>query len=126
MTDEEWAKCIIIHLTGRPDDPTPAEAVMDQDDLRVQFNGMIAGLGRLSALAYINDLKREADNTDRRECGNCTLWMCRGDCPRERGTMVGGPSTSSPACDKFNLKPWVAELKEKRMNEVKSRLAALS
>jgi hypothetical protein len=23
MTDEQWAKAIIIHLTGRPDDPTP-------------------------------------------------------------------------------------------------------
>lgn len=23
MTDEDWAKAIIIHLTGRPEDPTP-------------------------------------------------------------------------------------------------------
>jgi len=23
MTDEQWAKAIIIHLTGQPDDPTP-------------------------------------------------------------------------------------------------------
>lgn len=23
MTDEDWARAIVMHLTGRPEDPTP-------------------------------------------------------------------------------------------------------
>ena len=35
MTNEEWAKCIIIHLTGRPEDPTPMLLKMIAD-IRVE------------------------------------------------------------------------------------------
>ena len=30
-SNDEWAKCIIIHLTGKPDDPTPMLLQMIQD-----------------------------------------------------------------------------------------------
>jgi hypothetical protein len=31
MSDEDWAKAIIIHLTGRADDPTPMLLKMVRD-----------------------------------------------------------------------------------------------
>lgn len=34
-------------------------------------------------------------------CGDCSKWMKRGDCPREKGVMVGGPTMSTPKCREF-------------------------
>lgn len=49
---------------------------------------IISALSRVSEAARIQDLKHEADQTDRRRCGNCIFWMK--DCPREvRGGMRG-------------------------------------
>ena len=79
------------------------------------FNGIIEAFGRLSAKTQLDDKLNEALLTDRRECGNCDHWMKKHDCPRERGVMVGGPSSGSPACDKFILKPWVSKLKQDRL-----------
>jgi uncharacterized membrane protein len=38
-----------------------------------------------------------------KKCGNCSYWMKKHDCPLERGTMVGGPTANTVACDKFKL-----------------------
>ena len=35
------------------------------------------------------------------ECGDCKKWMKKPDCPREKGTMAGGPSSGDYACDEF-------------------------
>lgn len=81
------------------------------------FNGVIEVFSRLSAHTQLNDLLNEAHATDSRICGHCDLWMKKGDCPRERGVMVGGPNCNAPACDKFILKPWVANLKAERLTK---------
>lgn len=79
------------------------------------FDGLIGAFARMGAQDHLADMVAEARATDRRECGNCDLWMKKGPCPRERGTMVGGPSMGTPACEKFNLKDWVAKLKVERI-----------
>lgn len=97
------------------------------DDLRVQFDRMIDGANRLSRLEAIHRMKVEADHTDRRECGNCEHWLKSRECPREHNVngMSRGPSMSAPACSKFVLKPWVAELKQKRLAEIELALSEL-
>lgn len=40
MSDDEWAKAIIIHLTGRPHDPTP---VLLQMIASIRGEGYLAG-----------------------------------------------------------------------------------
>lgn len=97
-------------------------------DIRDQFTGMIAALGKLSELAQIRDLKREADNTDRRTCGNCQHWMKSRSCPSERNEngRQRGPSCESMACGKFLIEPWVEKLKRDRLLVVERRIAALA
>lgn len=36
-----------------------------------------------------------------KRCGQCNLWMKKRECPKEGGTMVGGPSANTVACEKF-------------------------
>lgn len=43
MTDDDWAKAIIIHLTGRPDDPTSMLLKMIND---IRSDGYRSGLAR--------------------------------------------------------------------------------
>jgi hypothetical protein len=52
-----------------------------------------------------------------KRCGDCFLWMKKGDCPRERGTMVGGPSANEPGCQEFVSKKMVYAVRETRGNE---------
>ena len=82
------------------------------------FDQAIAIAGRLSAIAQLNDMLREARAADRRLCGNCYFWMKSSLCPRETRNRQGrreGPHCNSLACEKFELENWVAELKQDRM-----------
>lgn len=88
-----------------------------------EFDALIDGLGRLSALAQYRDMMREANQTDGRQCGNCIFWMASRDCPKEVVTLQGrrtGPTSGSPACDKFAIKQWVVELRTKRLEEARA------
>ena len=87
-------------------------------DIRQEFDHVIAVLSRMTAIEYLGDMVAAARKTDERVCGNCSLWLRKGSCPRERGMMTGGPSMVAPACDKFDLKDWVADLKTKRIAEL--------
>lgn len=94
----------------------------------MNIDRVIGALGRISELAQIRADKAEADQTDRRRCGNCVDWMKSRECPREKPSRTGysqGPSSEAPACPQFRLLPWVVELKAKRLAAVEARLAAL-
>lgn len=96
-------------------------------DIRQEANTAIDALVRLHKLERLAQRRREANAIDRRECGNCTRWMCSGICPRERrekGRRVG-PSMGTPACAEFELLPHVAEMKIARLTEIQADLAAL-
>ena len=54
-------------------------------------------------------------------CGDCGKWMKRGDCPRERGVMVGGPSSGEPKCNLFVEQAHSTRLRR----ELQHELAAL-
>lgn len=48
-SDDEWAKCIIIHLTGRPDNPTPMLLKMIAD---IRADGFNTAKEKCRALAH--------------------------------------------------------------------------
>ena len=35
------------------------------------------------------------------KCGDCQLWMKKKECPREKGTMNGGPTMNDLSCGGF-------------------------
>ena len=73
------------------------------DDLRAQFDRMIAAGNRASAILILRDKIKYAFEGGRRECGACQHWMKSRDCPMERNVngYNRGPSMSDPACGKF-------------------------
>lgn len=84
------------------------------------FDRIIDAVSKISALGCLRDKIVVALATDRRECGNCNHWMKSNSCPRETRNNQGrrvGPSMSEPACSKFSLEQWVADLKAKRIVE---------
>ena len=89
-------------------------------DIRGDFERFADALGRISRLQHIERLKREADQTDRRRCGNCTKWMKSRICPKEKNVngYSKGPSSEAAACSEFEIEQWVVDLKAKRMAEV--------
>lgn len=76
---------------------------------------IVDAFARMGAQDHLADMVREARGTDRRTCGNCDFWMKKRSCPRERGVMIGGPSSGALACDKFSLQAWVTKLKAERV-----------
>jgi hypothetical protein len=87
-------------------------------DPRAQIDQLIDGVGRISLLAQLRDKVVEASQTTQRKCGNCYHWMKSSDCPMERRNPAGrrvGPSMNAPACGKFQLEQWVADLRSKRI-----------
>lgn len=87
-----------------------------------EFDLLIDGLGKIAALAHYRDLMREANATDARQCGNCVFWMKSRECPKEIPNGRGGysgPSSGTAACDKFQIKAWVVDLKAVRLEEAR-------
>lgn len=87
-----------------------------------EFDAMIDGLGKISALAQYRDMLRVANATDAKQCGSCVFWMKSRECPREVPNGRGGysgPSSGSPACDKFQIKTWIVDLKSVRLEEAR-------
>jgi hypothetical protein len=88
-------------------------------DIRDQFDALLNAVNRISLIESLCAKLTEAASIDRRECGNCDFWMKSRECPREHNVngFSRGPSMSAPACSKYLVKPWVVELKLKRLNE---------
>jgi len=56
------------------------------------------------------------------KCGDCGFWMKKGQCPKELGTMKGGPTSGDMRCRTFTEARSATSLRA----TLQSELAALS
>lgn len=96
-------------------------------DLRDQLDHAIGVMGRLSALAYIADLRKDLHEFNRPKCGDCFLWMKSRLCPKEHNVngYTRGPNCNGAPCDKYQEVAYMADLRKEKEAEIDKRLKAL-
>lgn len=85
-----------------------------------QLDAFCEAMNKLSRFAQLRADLHEAEQTDRRRCGNCYWWMKSNSCPRERNVngQNRGPSMNDLGCDKFQLTESAKRLKQERLEAV--------
>lgn len=86
--------------------------------MNIELDNIISGFQRMSEMAQIRDLRREARATIAPRCGNCEHWMKTRVCPREEFSK---PTCGDPPCSKHQEQESTRALYNKRVAEIERR-----